>query len=106
MHKGNDDHIYEYVRVDIVITSGGINNNHDHAIEDEETFWEDFIYAKEDRWLHNGDNIVVSQSKYAKSIGRKFGFNHKNHKITSATTYLKLSKDERGVDVDQNLYKS
>jgi hypothetical protein len=41
------------------------------------------------------DTIFLSQSKYAKSIVKKF-----------AATHLKLTKDEKGENVDQSLYKS
>lgn len=52
------------------------------------------------------DNTFVYQSKYAKSLGKKFGFNNASHKRTPTATHLKLSSDENGVDVDQSLYKS
>ena len=52
------------------------------------------------------DSIFISQSKYAKNIVKKFGMENACHKRTSAPTHLKLSKDEKGVDVDQSLYRS
>ena len=52
------------------------------------------------------DSIFLSQSKYAKNIVKKFGLESASHKRTPAPTHLKLSKDEKGVDVDQSLYRS
>jgi len=52
------------------------------------------------------DTIFISQSKYTKNIVRKFGLDNTIHKRTPTTTYLKLSKDENGVAVDQSLYIS
>jgi hypothetical protein len=52
------------------------------------------------------DTIFISQSKYAKSIVKKFGLENATHKRTPAATHIKLSKDENGVDVDQCLYRS
>ncbi|XP_050876651.1 secreted RxLR effector protein 161-like [Lathyrus oleraceus] len=42
-------------------------------------------------------NIFISQSKYAKSIVKKFGMENASHKRTPAPTHLKLTKDEKGV---------
>ncbi|XP_050886339.1 uncharacterized protein LOC127091693 [Lathyrus oleraceus] len=52
------------------------------------------------------DTIFISQSKYVKNIVKKFGLESASHKRTLATTHLKLTKDEKGVDVDQSLYRS
>ncbi|XP_050890831.1 uncharacterized mitochondrial protein AtMg00810-like [Lathyrus oleraceus] len=52
------------------------------------------------------DTIFISQRKYAKSIVKKFGMENASHKRTHAPTHLKLTKDEKGVNVDQNLYRS
>ncbi|XP_058775720.1 uncharacterized mitochondrial protein AtMg00810-like [Vicia villosa] len=52
------------------------------------------------------DNIFVSQSKYAKSIVNKFGLEISSHKRTFAATHIKIKKDEKGVEVDQSLYRS
>ncbi|KAK2362195.1 putative mitochondrial protein [Trifolium repens] len=52
------------------------------------------------------DTIFISQSKYAKNIVKKFGMESETHKRTPATTHLKLTKDEKGVSVDQSLYRS
>jgi adenylate cyclase class IV len=40
------------------------------------------------------DTIFISQSKYAKSIIKKFGFDKTSHEKTSAATHIKLSEDE------------
>src|SRR6266487_261536 len=52
------------------------------------------------------DTIFISQSKYAKNIVKKFGMDKASHKRTPAATHLKLTKDEKGVDVDQSQYRS
>ncbi|KAK2374696.1 hypothetical protein QL285_075640 [Trifolium repens] len=52
------------------------------------------------------DTIFISQSKYAKNIVKKFGMESATHKRTPAATHLKLTKDEKGVSVDQSLYRS
>jgi hypothetical protein len=52
------------------------------------------------------DSIFLSQSKYAKNIVKKFGMENASHKRTPAPTHLKLSKDEKGTNVDQSLYRS
>lgn len=51
------------------------------------------------------DTIFISQSKYAKNIVKKFGMESASHKRTRVATHLKLTKDERGVDADQSLYR-
>lgn len=35
---------------------------------------------------------------------KKLGLDNASHKRTPVANYLKLSKDENGVDVDQSLY--
>ncbi|KAK2382486.1 putative mitochondrial protein [Trifolium repens] len=52
------------------------------------------------------DTIFISQSKYAKNIVKKFGIESATHKRTPAVTHIKLTKDEKGVSVDQSLYRS
>lgn len=52
------------------------------------------------------DTIFISQSKYAKNIVKKFGMENASHKRTLEPTHLKLTKDEKGTNVDQSLYKS
>lgn len=52
------------------------------------------------------DIIFISQSKYANSILNKFGMENVSHKMKFAPTHLKLTKDEKGVNVNQGLYKS
>ena len=49
------------------------------------------------------DRTFVSQSKYAKSIVKKFGLDNASLKRTPAATHLKLSRDKNGIDVDQCL---
>ncbi|XP_050897369.1 secreted RxLR effector protein 161-like [Lathyrus oleraceus] len=52
------------------------------------------------------DTIFISQSKYAKNIVNKFVQESSSHKRKLVTTYLKLTKDEKGVDMDQSFYMS
>jgi len=49
--------------------------------------------------------IFISQSKYARSIMKKFGLENASQKRTPGATHLKLTKDEKGVDVDQSMYR-
>ncbi|XP_057426115.1 uncharacterized protein LOC130719511 [Lotus japonicus] len=52
------------------------------------------------------DSMFISQSKYAKGLGKKFGLETSGHKRTLAATHVKLTKDEQGEDVNQSLYRS
>ncbi|XP_050919028.1 uncharacterized mitochondrial protein AtMg00810-like [Lathyrus oleraceus] len=52
------------------------------------------------------ETIFISQSNYAKNIVKKFGMENASHKKTLAPTHLKLPKDEKGVNMDQSLYRS
>ncbi|XP_050917843.1 uncharacterized mitochondrial protein AtMg00810-like [Lathyrus oleraceus] len=52
------------------------------------------------------ETIFVSQTKYSKSILKKFLMENASHKRTPSQTHLKLTKDEKGVNVDQSIYKS
>ncbi|XP_057452168.1 uncharacterized mitochondrial protein AtMg00810-like [Lotus japonicus] len=52
------------------------------------------------------NTIFISQSKYAISIVKKFGLENASHKRTPTATHIKLTKDEKGVSVDQSLYRS
>ena len=52
------------------------------------------------------NTIFILQSKYVKNLVKKFGMDNGGHKRTPAATHLKLTKDENGVAVDQNMYKS
>ena len=52
------------------------------------------------------DSMFVSQSKYARGIVKKFGLENASHKRTPAATHVKITKDEKGEDVDQSLYRS
>ena len=52
------------------------------------------------------DTIFVSQRKYVKGIVKKFGLENSSHKRTPAATHVKLTKDDKGEDVDQSLYRS
>ncbi|XP_050897762.1 uncharacterized mitochondrial protein AtMg00810-like [Lathyrus oleraceus] len=52
------------------------------------------------------DSIFLCQRKYAKNIVNKFELENASHKRTPAHTHLKLSKDEKGINVDKSLYRS
>ena len=52
------------------------------------------------------DSIFVSQSKYARGIVKKFGLENASHKRTPDVTHVKFTKDEKGEDMDQSLYRS
>ncbi|XP_050890699.1 uncharacterized mitochondrial protein AtMg00810-like [Lathyrus oleraceus] len=52
------------------------------------------------------DSIFLCQIKYAKGIVNKFGLENASHKRVLAPIHLKLSKDEKGLSVDQSIYKS
>ncbi|CAM8956838.1 unnamed protein product [Rhodiola kirilowii] len=53
-----------------------------------------------------GDGILVSQSKYAKNLIKKFNLEKASYKWTPAATHLKITKDDDGTNVDQTLYIS
>ncbi|XP_057418935.1 uncharacterized mitochondrial protein AtMg00810-like [Lotus japonicus] len=52
------------------------------------------------------DTLFITQSKYAKGIVKKFVLENAGHKRTPAATHIKLTKDEKGTDVDPSLYRS
>ncbi|XP_050877911.1 secreted RxLR effector protein 161-like [Lathyrus oleraceus] len=52
------------------------------------------------------DIIFISQRKYTKSIVKKFDIENASHKRTHAPIHLKLTKDEKGVNMDQSLCMS
>jgi hypothetical protein len=60
----------------------------------------------DDFWIEAMQEELISQSKYAKNIVKKFGLDNASHKRTPAATHLKLSLDENGVAVDQSMYRS
>ncbi|CAI8595306.1 unnamed protein product [Vicia faba] len=59
MCKENDNHIHEYVEVSIVITNGGVYENHVHVVEDEETLCEDVLYVEEDEGLYDASSMTL-----------------------------------------------
>lgn len=59
MHKKNDDHFHEDVKVRLVISNGGGDKSDDHAVKDKETFYEDMLYAAKDGWLYHDDIRLV-----------------------------------------------
>ena len=51
------------------------------------------------------DRIFITQAKYAKNLGKKFGIENVKHCDTPMSTTLKLSKDASGKSVEQTLYR-
>ena len=54
--------------------------------------------------MENG--IFVNQSKYAKSLVKRFGLDSTKHLRTPMSTNAKLIVDDTGSSVDYNLYRS
>ncbi|GAA0151322.1 transmembrane signal receptor [Lithospermum erythrorhizon] len=52
------------------------------------------------------DNIFISQSKYAKSLVKKFGLENSKSKRTLAATHVKVGKDVDGSSIDISNYRS
>ncbi|CAM8987454.1 unnamed protein product [Rhodiola kirilowii] len=52
------------------------------------------------------DGILITQSKYAKNLIKKFDLEKATHKRTPAATHLKITKDDAGTKVDQTRYRS
>ncbi|CAM8902839.1 unnamed protein product [Rhodiola kirilowii] len=52
------------------------------------------------------NGIVISPSKYARKLIKKFELEKVTRKKTHAVTHVKITKDEAGTSVDQTLYKS
>ncbi|XP_058215643.1 uncharacterized mitochondrial protein AtMg00810-like [Rhododendron vialii] len=50
--------------------------------------------------------LIVSQTKYASNLVKKFGLESAKHSRTPMSTNTKLSKDLDGVSIDQTLYRS
>ena len=50
--------------------------------------------------------IMLSQSKYANNLVKRFGLENGKDFETPMSTTLKLDKDEKGKSVDQSLYRS
>ncbi|CAM8923929.1 unnamed protein product [Rhodiola kirilowii] len=55
--------------------------------------------------IQKEDGVFISQSKYAKTLIKKFDLEKASHKRTPAA-HLKITKDEAGAKVDQTLYRS
>lgn len=52
------------------------------------------------------DGIFISQSTYAKDLGKKFGLEDGKCTRTPMSTSVKIAKDFKGVSVDPTLYRS
>jgi hypothetical protein len=51
------------------------------------------------------DGIFISQTKYANNLVKQFNMKNPKSIRTHISTSQKLSKDEKGQDVDQHLYR-
>lgn len=51
------------------------------------------------------EGVFISQSKYAKNLVKKFGLEKTSIKRTPTPTHAKLSKDDGGTPVDEQLYR-
>ncbi|TYK04105.1 gag-pol polyprotein [Cucumis melo var. makuwa] len=67
---------------------------------------DDIIFGGFPQDLQKNDNIFISQEKYAKNMVKKFGLEQARNKRTPAATYVKLTKDTDGAEVDHKLYRS
>nr|GEV98514.1 hypothetical protein [Tanacetum cinerariifolium] len=63
-----------------------------------------FLYVKIEE--EKEDRIFISQDKYVNEILNKFGFSDVKPANTPMETHKTLLKDEKGEDVDENLYRS
>ena len=52
------------------------------------------------------DGIFISQEKYARNLGKKFGLDSNKHASTPMSSSTKLSFDSSGVEVNLALYRS
>jgi len=52
------------------------------------------------------EGIFISQSKYAKDLVKRFGFDGKSHARTPMSTSVKINSDLAGKPVDPSLYRS
>ncbi|CAM8990757.1 unnamed protein product [Rhodiola kirilowii] len=56
--------------------------------------------------VQSKEGIFLTQAKYARNLVKKFGLDKAIHKRTPAATHVKITKDDAGALVDQNLYRS
>ncbi|WJX73238.1 hypothetical protein P8452_57046 [Trifolium repens] len=89
------------IYVDDIVFGGMSNTMVQHFVKQMQSEFEMSLQIKQMK-----DIVSISQSKYARNIVRKFGMENASHKRTPAPTHLKLTKDEKGVNVDPSLYRS
>ena len=58
------------------------------------------------RVKQTGNGTLISHTKYAKNLLKKFGLEFGTHRQTPVGTHMKISRDESGKNVDQTQYKS
>jgi len=99
------------IYVDDIVFGGMSNHVFPHFIQQMQSEFEmslvgELTYFLELLVKQMEDTIFVSKSKYAKNIVKKFGMGNASHQRTLAATYLKLTKDEKGIVVDQSMYRN
>ncbi|MCI13365.1 gag-pol polyprotein, partial [Trifolium medium] len=110
--KKNEEKIMiAQIYVDDIVFGGTSDKMVEHFVQQMKSEFEMSLVGELTYFLglqvkHMEDIIFISQSKYTKSIVKKFGLDKASHKKTPAATHIKLTKDEGGIDVDQSLYRS
>ncbi|WJX82941.1 hypothetical protein P8452_65643 [Trifolium repens] len=99
------------IYVDAIVFGGTSNTMVQHFVKQMQSEFEMSLVGELTYFLglqikQMEDTIFISQSKYARNVVKKFGMENASHKRTHAPTHLKLTKDEKGVDVDQSLYRN
>ncbi|WJX33335.1 hypothetical protein P8452_21550 [Trifolium repens] len=103
--------IIAQIYVDDIVFGGMSNTMVQHFVQQMQSEFEMSLVGELTYFLglqikQMDDTIFISQSKYARNIIKKFGMDNATHKRTPAPTHLKLTKDEKGISVDQSLYRS
>ncbi|WJX25548.1 hypothetical protein P8452_14576 [Trifolium repens] len=103
--------IIAQIYVDDIVFGGMSNTMVQHLVQQMQSEFEMSLVGELTYFLglqikQMEDTIFISQSKYARNIIKKFGMDNAAHKRTPAPTHLKLTKDEKGISVDQSLYRS
>lgn len=104
-------HMISQMYVDEIVFGGMLNQMVQHFVNQRQSEFKMGLVGELTCFLglhvkQMDDTIFISKSKYAKNMVKKFGLENDSHKRTPTTTHLKLTKDEKGVDVDQSSYKS
>src|ERR1044072_137863 len=121
-HKGGNDKtlfvkkdkgklMITQIYVDDIVLGGMLHKMVEHFVTQMKSEFETSLVGELNYFLglqvkQMEDSMFVSQSKYARGIVKKFSLESASHKRTPAAIHVKISKDEKGEDVDQSLYKS